>query len=115
MNSTAPRCRFSARHCRTGQFHDAQSKTLRFAPKMPAPFELPVLVPGTVLTLSASADGEYELKMLTGMVLSSLCECDMCSMVLFVLYNNKCNDRTKERKEDGSYSTHCLFLKQHQV
>jgi hypothetical protein len=49
-----------------GQYYDAPSKTLRFAPKMPAPFELPVLVPGTVLTLSASADGKYELKLLTG-------------------------------------------------
>jgi non-lysosomal glucosylceramidase len=52
-----------------GQFYDAPSKTLQFAPKMPAPFELPVLVPGTALTLSASTDGKYELKLLTGVPL----------------------------------------------
>lgn len=52
-----------------GQFYDAPSKTLHFAPKMPAPFELPVLVPGSILTLSASAEGIYELKLLTGVPL----------------------------------------------
>ena len=36
---------------------------------MPPPFELPVLVPGTALALSASADGKYKLKLLTGLPL----------------------------------------------
>ena len=36
---------------------------------MPAPFELPVLVPGTALALSASAGGKYMLKLLTGLPL----------------------------------------------
>ena len=41
-----------------------------FAPKMPAPFELPVLVPGTVLTLSATSGGKYKLTLLKGAPMS---------------------------------------------
>ena len=48
-----------------GQFYDAPSGTLRFVPKLPAPFELPVLVLGTALTLSARAGGGCELRLLT--------------------------------------------------
>ena len=38
-----------------GQFYDAPTRTLTFAPKFIEPFELPVLVPGTVATLTVPA------------------------------------------------------------
>ena len=53
----------------SGQRYDAinplGSGNLTFAPKVPIPFELPVLVPGTVARLSGAASG-YTLAILSG-------------------------------------------------
>ena len=49
-----------------GKFYDATTQTLRFDPKLPAPFELPVLIPRTVATLRADKVGQFTFMVLTG-------------------------------------------------
>ena len=59
----------------SGQSYDAPTRALAFAPVLPAPYALPVLVPNTAAQLRARADGAYELRVLAGapLVLDALC------------------------------------------
>jgi hypothetical protein len=50
----------------TGQHWDAPSASLSFNPKLPAPFSLPVFVPGSTLLLEAHATGGGTLRLVAG-------------------------------------------------
>ena len=50
----------------SGQFFDAPSGSLAFAPKVTPPFSLPVLIPRTVASIAATADGSFTLRVRAG-------------------------------------------------
>jgi|EP01043_Picozoa_sp_COSAG02_P005690 hypothetical protein len=50
----------------TGQHWDAPSASLSFAPKLSAPFSLPVFIPGSTLLLTAHANGGGTLSLVAG-------------------------------------------------
>jgi len=57
----------------TGQFYDAPHGNLSFAPRLSPPYTLPVLLPGSVLTLSQQrAQGPYTLRFEGGVPLMQL-------------------------------------------
>ena len=57
----------------SGQFYDAPAGTLRFAPRLSPPYNLPVLLPGSALTLSQQEEhGPYVLRFEGGQPLIQL-------------------------------------------
>ena len=50
----------------SGQQADMTVATLTFAPRLTAPYSLPVLLPGVVGTVSSPAAGHYELALTVG-------------------------------------------------
>lgn len=50
----------------TGQHWDKPSASLSFSPKLPAPFSLPVFIPGSTLLLDAHVNGGGSLSLVAG-------------------------------------------------